>query len=230
MTDFVLSALGNTAGYIVLFAMTAIAAYLLGSINFGIIVVKLKNDKDVRQYGSGGAGATNVMRNFGKSAALLTTLGDFSKGALALFLGRFMLDSGNIFGLIATYGAMAAALFAVLGHTRPLFFGFKGGKGVVTSASVLLFVDWRVFLIGLGVFIIVFVFTRTVSAGSILGSFTAPFTMGIFHDWDIWLVVMMALLAAWVIYCHSSNIKRLLKGTEPKLSLKKSEIVEKYDK
>lgn len=148
----------TTVLYVIL---TALISYLLGSISFAVIVSRALAHKDVRDYGSGNAGLTNVVRNFGKLPGLLTLVGDFSKGVVAVMLGRVIFD--RLAGLEPQYGACVAGLFVIIGHIFPVFFGFRGGKGVLTTAGIALVIDPRVFLIAVSIFIIVFLITRIVS-------------------------------------------------------------------
>ena len=204
--------------------LAAVAAYLIGSINFAIIITRLFAKKDIRDYGSGNAGMTNVLRTLGKGPAVLVTLGDFCKGVAAVLVGRLILQL--LGGGIPFYGDYFLGLFAMLGHCFPVFYGFRGGKGILVSAGVILVLNWRVLLIILAVFLIVVAFTKTVSLGSISAAAAYPVSTLIVdllrkapHPF---LNALSALvIGGIVIFMHRSNIKRLLNGTENKLGQKK---------
>ena len=204
--------------------LAAVAAYLIGSINFAIIITRLFAKKDIRDYGSGNAGMTNVLRTLGKGPAVLVTLGDFCKGVAAVLVGRLILHL--LGGGIPFYGDYFLGLFAMLGHCFPIFYGFRGGKGILVSAGVILVLNWRVLLIILAVFLIVVAFTRTVSLGSVSAAAAYPVSTLIVdllrkapHPF---LNALSALvIGGIVIFMHRSNIRRLLNGTENKLGQKK---------
>ncbi len=202
---------------------TAAIAYLLGSISFAVIVSNVFAHKDVREVGSGNAGMTNVLRSFGKLPALLTLVGDFSKGIISVVLGRLIFE--HLAGLDPLYGAYLAGLFAIIGHIYPLFFGFKGGKGVMTTAGMALVIDPRVFIIVIAIFLLLVFITRMVSVGSIIAAICYPITTYVVYT----LVgrpagvstVLTACIAALLVYMHRANIKRILNGTESKFERKK---------
>ena len=193
--------------------LCALAGYLLGSVNCSIILSRLRYRDDIRRHGSGNAGMTNTLRTYGKLPAVLVLLGDGAKGVLAAWLG----------GLLAgTAGAYLAGLFAVVGHMFPLFFRFKGGKGVATAAGVILGSCQPVLLFLLLVFLLVVGGSRYVSLGSVTVAALYPFAM-LWYTRALGPEVLCALLmAALVIWAHRSNIKRLLSGTENKLGRKKT--------
>lgn len=193
------------------------ASYLLGSVNFAIIISSRQYHEDIRDYGSKNAGMTNMMRTYGKKAAALTLGGDALKAILASIIGRLLLG-----GL----GAYIAALFCVIGHMFPIFYGFRGGKGVVTVAAAILMCDPLVFAILFVIFAILVLGTKYLSFGSIMCMILYPFLL----DRMTWLLynhpnpyqlfaVGMAIL---VVAKHRENITRLLKGEERKFSFKKS--------
>ena len=153
-------------GYIV----SAVAAYLLGSLSFGIIFSKLKYKKDIRDYGSNNAGMTNMLRTFGKGAAALVFLFDTLKGAAAVLIAKYLLH----FDGDPTVCAYTAMVFVVLGHLFPLYFGFRGGKGVLVGAVMLALFDWRIFLVAFVLFFAAVFATRWISLGSILGAVSFP--------------------------------------------------------
>lgn len=190
------------------FCIIAAISYLLGSLSFAIIICKLTLGKDIRTYGSGNAGLTNAYRTMGGGKTLLVLVGDIGKAAVALAVG------GMLAGMM---GKLVAGIFVILGHVFPVYFGFRGGKGVLVGATMLVFLDWRIFLVALVLFLIAVVLTKWVSLGSILGALSFPVTMQIFHG-DARLTAVSAAMAAAVIFMHRSNIKRILTGTENRFS------------
>ena len=188
-----------------------IFGYLFGSLNFAIIYSKLKGD-DIRNHGSGNAGATNVLRTYGKAAAAIVFALDILKGVIAVMITRIFFDD-------MLYDC-ASALGAVLGHNFPLYYGFKGGKGVATSLAVLLVLHYPTALIGVGTFIIVVLTTKYVSLSSILAAVAAMASALIFFKIDVFSIFCL-VIGSLCIYRHRSNIKRLLNGTENKLGQKK---------
>lgn len=214
--------------------LTAAVAYLLGSLNFAFIIVRLKTGKDIRTMGSGNAGTTNVLRNAGKIPALLTLIGDAGKAVLAVFAGRWIfmsLGSASASDVsLIVFGGYIAGVFCLFGHLFPLYFGFKGGKGVATTAGMLLVIDWRVMVFGVSIFIIVVLITRIVSLSSIIAGCSFPvasFVFSYFFDYRAGLypldtvivsTVMSVLIAAIMVYMHKENMKRLRNHTEKRIS------------
>ena len=190
--------------------LAIIIGYLSGSINSSIIMGTL-HGVDIREHGSGNAGMTNTLRTLGKKAALLVLAGDILKGVLACLAGYF---------LAGGRGLAAGGLAAVLGHNWPVYFGFKGGKGALTSITVVFLIDWRAGLILIGIFLAVTALTRYVSLGSMAGAAAAPFITMLLGR-ENFMVAAAALLGILAIARHHSNISRLLKGTESKLGRKK---------
>ena len=213
--------------------IVAVIGYLLGSINTSIIVGKFFGI-DIRKHGSGNAGATNTLRTLGAMPAILTFIGDALKGILACLVGRYIfgwvIDPSfnpamqGIFVETAETGLLVAGLFAILGHNWPIYFEFKGGKGVLTSFAVLLMMDWRIALVLLGVFLIITAITRYVSLGSIVAAFLYPlFTLIPYFGHDGWqFLLASSLVAVLIIFRHGANIGRLIRGTESKVFSKKS--------
>ena len=204
------------ATYIVI----AILAYLVGSINFSIIISKKMAGFDVREKGSGNAGATNMLRSVGKKAAALTLLGDALKGVVAILIAILVGTIAKDIDIeLLKY---VAGIFVVLGHTFPIFFGFKGGKGVATSLGVILMLNWRIGLICLVFALLLMALTRMVSMGSVGAAILFP-VLVLFVDVNFTMqkLVCSILLAAFVAFNHRSNIQRILNGTENKLSFKK---------
>ncbi|WP_455559716.1 glycerol-3-phosphate 1-O-acyltransferase PlsY [Agathobaculum hominis] len=192
------------------FAIIAVCAYLLGSLSFAIIVSKLTLGKDIRNYGSGNAGLTNAYRTMGAKKTLLVLLGDIAKGAAAVSVG--MVLAGPV-------GKLTAGSFGILGHMFPLYFGFKGGKGVLVGAVMLAFFDWRVFGIAFALFLLSVIVTKWSSLGSILGAVSFPITTWVFYR-DPVLTAMALGMAAVVVFMHRSNIGRIIRGKENKFSFK----------
>ncbi|MGI6181663.1 MAG: glycerol-3-phosphate 1-O-acyltransferase PlsY [Agathobaculum sp.] len=199
------------------FAIIAVSAYLLGSLSFAIIVCKVTLGKDIREYGSGNAGLTNAYRTMGAGKTLFVLLGDIAKGAAAVSIG--MLLAGPI-------GKLVAGIFVILGHMFPLYFGFRGGKGVLVGAVMLALFDWRVFLVALVLFMGAVILTKWISLGSILGAISFPITTFIFYR-DTTLTAMAFGMAAAVVFMHRSNIARILQGKENKFSFKSQKTIEK---
>lgn len=203
----------------------ALAAYLLGSICFAIIVTKIFAKKDIRSVGSGNAGMTNVLRTVGPAAAAITLILDVAKSVAAVFIGRYLF--ALITGLDGMYGGYIAGIFAVLGHMFPIWFKFKGGKGVLTAVGMMVTLDPTVFLLAFVVFLIVFLFTRIISASSVTAAIALPIInhvlLALHGDPDIlFKSVCVAVIGIMIIIMHRANIGRLLKGTEKKFSVAKS--------
>lgn len=196
--------------------LSAVAGYLLGSVNTSLVLGKLFYKKDVRQYGSGNAGATNTLRTLGKTAAIMVVVGDFLKGILACLIGKWLAGetSDGVYG-----GMYVAGIMAVIGHNWPLYFGFKGGKGVMTAFAAVLMFSPLAALICLLSFVLVVAITRYVSLGSIIGGAAFPLVAWILGE-QLFLILTGVLLALLIIFRHSSNISRLLNGNEKKLSFK----------
>ncbi|HHU90953.1 MAG TPA: glycerol-3-phosphate 1-O-acyltransferase PlsY [Clostridiaceae bacterium] len=203
---------------IIVIVFSSIIGYLLGSVNTSIIVGKLFYKADVREYGSGNAGATNVLRTFGKTAAIAVVAGDFLKGVLACLIGRYVFGEINP-GSGIFLGEYFAGFFAVIGHNWPAYFNFKGGKGVMTSFAVILMFSPISALICLGAFIVIVAVTRYVSLGSMLSAVLFLVMAFIFKE-PLPMLLIGTLLVALIIIRHSANIKRLLAGNEKKLTLK----------
>lgn len=209
--------------------LTAIIAYLLGSISFSIIFTKKFAGFDVRQKGSGNAGSTNVLRTAGKKPAILTLICDVLKGVVAVLVAFLMGKIANADAWNAALLIQIAGVCVVLGHTFPIFFGFKGGKGVATALGVLLITNWQIGLICLVFALVLMAITRIVALGSIAAAILFPvlcffitnnFLVGDSSTRISYLVfgIIMALI---VIFNHRSNIQRMASGTENKLIFKK---------
>jgi len=196
----------------------AIIGYLLGSINTSIIFSKFKKT-DIREHGSGNAGLTNTLRTFGKGAAVVVLLGDVLKGVIAILLARLVC---NIFTIdLANEASQIAGIAAILGHNFPIYYGFKGGKGVLTSVTVLMMIDYKLALCCLLIFIVIVAVTRYVSLGSMLSAASFVVMVVALKRYD--LLAFGIIVASMLIYRHRSNIKRLIQGNENKLGQKKKE-------
>jgi glycerol-3-phosphate acyltransferase PlsY len=192
--------------------------YLLGSLNTAVIVGKLYG-KDIRSHGSKSAGLTNTLRVLGKSAAALVLVGDILKGVVACLIGRQLavyVHSGQATDCVSL---LAAGAGAVMGHNWPVYFGFKGGKGALTAASVMFMINWQVALISLGMFVLIIALTRYVSLGTMCAAvfFVAISFIPVFGN-TFYFHIFASLIAAVIIFKHRANIQRLLSGTENKLS------------
>ena len=204
--------------------IVGLVAYLLGSISFSVIISKKMAGFDVRDKGSKNAGATNMLRSVGKKAAIFTLLGDALKGVVAvlfaILVGAIAKDSDK--ALLV----QIAGILVVIGHTFPIFFGFKGGKGVATSLGVILTTNWKIGLICLVFALLLMALTRIVSMGSVGAAILFP-VLVLFMNTNFTITegsgyfIYSIILALIVIFNHRSNIKRILNGTENKLSFKK---------
>ena len=191
--------------------ITIAAAYLIGSIPFGYILTRLFKRLDIRRYGSGNIGATNVLRLLGWKAAVPVLLLDVGKGSAVVLLARAI--SGE------TIVVLAAALAVLLGHCFPVFLKFKGGKGAATGMGLLIPLSWEVCVAAVVLAVLVIVATRYVSLGSITGAFSVPLFMLLFGYEPLYLI-FGAAMALLVIFRHHENIRRLLSGTESRLGQK----------
>ena len=200
------------------YVLVALVAYLIGSINFAIIFSKKFAGFDVREKGSKNAGTTNVLRTVGKKAAVLTLICDILKGVVSVLLA--MLAAYIWKETDAEVLKYLAGLFAIIGHTWPVYYGFKGGKGVATSLGVLLMVNAQIGVICLVFALIIMIATRWVPLGSILAAILFPI-LTVFMTDNFWAKVISILIGLLVVFNHRSNIKRLKQGTENKLSFKK---------
>ncbi len=210
------------AAYIII----AVIAYLIGSINFSIIISKKVAGFDVRQKGSGNAGTTNVLRAVGKKAALITLICDILKGVVAI--GIALLIGNIVQNADKALLVQIAGIFVVIGHTFPIFFKFKGGKGIATSLGILLITNWQIGLICLVFALVLMAITRMVSVGSIAAAILFPVLVifinqnYIVPDANNWkYLIFSIILCIIVLFNHRENIKRILNGTENKISFKK---------
>ena len=194
--------------------VTVLVGYLLGNLNGAVSVSQMLND-DVRQHGSGNAGLTNFIRNYGASRSLLVILVDVSKTVLACLVGQLALQG---FGY-GQEGAMIGAVAVSLGHDFPALLGFRGGKGILSGFFVALTLDWRVALVILGIFALAYFTTQYVSLGSVLGSIGFGVGFAFFYYDNLTVLLCGIFMAALATFMHRENIKRLLRGQERKTNL-----------
>lgn len=230
--SFQLSGAAAAAVYVCAILLCMVIPYLLGSLNFGLIISRNKYHDDIRKHGSGNAGTTNMLRTYGKGAAVATLIGDMLKAAVAVGLGYLLInfqvdvytEAGKWAGAFGEKpGAAVAGLFVMLGHMFPCFYKFKGGKGVATMAMVILMLNPIAFLILLGIFIIIAACTRYVSLASIMGAILCPIILTAFEQakGSFMTGITSVLMAVLVVFMHRENIKRLKDGKESKLSFRK---------
>ena len=206
------------------YIIIAIIAYAIGSINFSVLISKKMAGFDVREKGSGNAGTTNMLRSVGKKAAIITLLCDILKGIVAIGIA---LIAGNIVKNVdKAVLVQIAGILVVVGHTFPIFFEFKGGKGVATSLGVIMMINWKIGLICLVFALAIMAFSKMVSMGSVGAAILFP-VLTLFIDTNFIVeasgmkyFIFSVILAAIVIFNHRANIKRIASGTENKLSFK----------
>ena len=213
----------------IIYIIMAIIAYCIGSVNFSVIFSKKFAGFDVREKGSGNAGTTNMLRSVGKKAAAITLICDILKGVVAIGIAILL---GNIPDMNKELLVQIAGVAVILGHTFPVFFGFKGGKGVATSLGVLLLSNWQIGLICLVFALVLMILTRMVSVGSCGAAVLFPVLTLIMADNKCYTIlseeksgtvyfIYSVILAIIVLFNHRENIKRLLNGTENKISFNK---------
>lgn len=194
-------------------ALTLLVSYLLGCFNGSVMTSHFIIRDDVRQHGSGNAGLTNFYRTYGARYALCVIVCDMGKTVLACLIGGYLMHwvAGDW-----TLGLLIAGIGCDLGHMFPVFFGLRGGKGILSGGVLVLLLDWRVALIAWGLFAVLWLTTRYVSLGSIAATASMPVSVFLLmgHNWLY--TVLSAAIAALVIWCHRGNIQRLLSGTEKK--------------
>ena len=218
-------------------------AYLIGSLNPAIIITRFKTGKDIRTMGSGNAGFTNVLRSVGKGPAIATIICDYAKGIIAVLIGWWIFSQLTVTNDVAPleyvkYGRYLAGLCVILGHSFPLYYGFKGGKGVVTANALMLVVDWRVFLMIIATFLIIALTTKLISLGSTACAALYPvYTLLVTYFLEYLpylgtenelrfrfvLISTGCALAVGliVIFRHTENLKRLFNGEEKRIKAKK---------
>lgn len=210
---------------IINYAICAVSAYLIGSLSFGIIISKLFYHKDIRNFGSKSAGMTNMLRTFGKAPAIATFICDVGKGIVAVALAKKLL-CGDADPLVCGY---VAAVFSILGHMFPIYFKFRGGKGVATALGVTTALAWQTFPIVMIPFVIIVAVSKMISLGSIISAVILPIaTYFVYYFWypecsPVVPTVATAVIALLIIFMHRSNIKRIAHGEENKLGSKKSD-------
>ena len=215
--------------YFVFFLISAIPAYVLGSANGAIITSKYLYRKDIREYGSGNPGLTNFYRVFGKGGTLLVITIDVLKTLAPVIFGGWLFwrylgvppSDGWLFKRffeVSLLGEAITGFFIMLGHCFPVFYRFKGGKGVLATGAMLFLFDWRLALISWGMFIIITALTRYVSLGAMIGGALFPISLLLFKIGGIQEFIAMAMCALLLIARHTPNIKRLVKGEETKFS------------
>lgn len=215
---------------VIKFALVVLVSYLLGSLNFSIIFSKSVVKKDIRESGSGNAGATNMLRTYGKKFALLTMLGDIIKVAIAIIIA-FLIFGSPVKYLFASptdptelqeimFYKQFAGFFCVIGHIFPVFFKFKGGKGVAACTGMVIMVDWRIALILFVIFVIIVAISKWISLGSITIAILYPVLLYAFYK-NIIVTLIALIFAVMVVVAHRQNIKRILNKSESKISFKK---------
>ena len=196
-------------------AVALLIAYFLGNLNGAVFMSMLKHD-DVRSHGSGNAGLTNYIRNFGRASALLVVAIDMGKAVLACEAGRLIMTPYDM----AVEGTAFGALGVILGHTFPVLLGFKGGKGILSGVTVALMLDWRLGLLVFGIFLAAYMITHYVSLGSVLSSGAfGPLYALVHPDAGFVPIAVSFFLSAMIVWMHRANIKRLFKGEERKTTL-----------
>lgn len=193
--------------------LTLLVSYLLGCFNGAVVTSHFIIRDDVRKHGSGNAGLTNFYRTYGAKYALIVIACDMGKTLLSCLIGGYLMlcTNGNW-----TFGVLLGGIGCELGHIFPAYYGLKGGKGILSGGVLVCMLDWRIALIAWGLFILLWLLTRYVSLGSIVGSASMPFTAFFVFDHDPLLTVLCAFVSVLVIWCHRENIRRLLNGTENK--------------
>ena len=206
------------------YIIIAIIAYAIGSINFSVLISRKFAGFDVRDKGSKNAGTTNMLREVGKGAAIITLICDILKGIIsiliAILIGKIVKEVDK------SLLVQIAGISVVIGHTFPIFFEFRGGKGIATSLGVLIITNWQIGLICLIFALLLMALTRMVSVGSVMAAILFPI-LTLFIGKEFYIVegnylVYSIILAVIVLFNHRENIKRLLDGTENKISFKKN--------
>ena len=199
-----------------LIVLCALVGYLLGGLNGAIVISRLTQHEDVRTKGSGNAGMTNVMRNYGWSTTLLVIAVDIGKAFLAIWLASLIWPEGG------NTARMLGGVASQVGHVFPVYFGLRGGKGILSAAGVALAMDWRIFLTLFAVFLVVVILTKYVSLGSIIVAASYPIGFWLCFPGEYAIVALAGVMAILAIFMHRSNIVRLLHGQERKTYLRSS--------
>ena len=200
-------------GILIIVGIVVLASYLIGSIPTGYIIVKLKTGQDIRTIGSGSTGATNVKRVLGKKWFFTVMLLDAIKGALPVVLAEMWAGHIDGFGLFPVLAAIAV----ILGHSKPIFLQFKGGKSVASGVGTILALNWQVGLLIGAIWGVITYFTKYVSVGSIIALALSPFLMHYLGHAPMGYTLYCVIGAVYIIYLHRENIKRLIKGEENKV-------------
>lgn len=196
--------------------LAALAGYLLGGCNGAIVISSVFLKDDVRGHGSGNAGLTNFYRAYGGPLTLLVIVIDLLKVMLACWIGGALLQST---GYLAE-GQMLGGTAAIVGHMYPVYFRFHGGKGILSTAALAIYMDWRIFVVLFSIFLIVVIFTHYVSLGSILAAGLLPVAYCVCF-WGHWFILLLSLVGWLDVVKHRKNIRRLFSGTESKFSFSK---------
>ena len=194
--------------------VASLCAYLLGNLNGAVSISLLLND-DVRSHGSGNAGLTNFVRNFGAARAMSVIFIDMGKAALSCLLGGLLLQPFGHY----TDGIALGGLFVILGHDFPALLGFRGGKGILSGVTVALMMDWRLGLLVFGIFLVAYLLTGYVSLGSVLSAGSFGFFYAFFHRGSLFPIIVGLFLSGLIVWMHRANIARLIKGEERKTNL-----------
>ena len=207
-----------------LFIAIAAGGFLLGGLNGAIIASRLVYKDDIREHGSGNAGLTNFYRTYGSRAIFLVLLIDILKAGIPVILGGMLLAEHAAFSTMderLVLGRLVGGLFAMLGHVYPWLYGFRGGKGALTTVAAFLFIDWRVALICFAIFALVVLLSRYVSLGSVIAGIALPIVFSFRPDAGFVSIILVSLYAVFVVYRHRENLIRLTRGEERKLSFKR---------
>lgn len=195
--------------------ITVLVGYLLGNLNGAVCMSKLLAHEDVRNQGSGNAGLTNFIRNYGAASSVTVILIDAGKAVLGCLVGGLMLTSYGMY----TEGLAIGGLAVMLGHDFPALLGFRGGKGILSGAVIAFTVDWRVGLVVLGVFLVAYLLTQYVSLGSVLGALAFSVGFAVFHYHNLVVMLCGVAMGLLAVFMHRGNIVRLLQGKERKTNL-----------
>ena len=198
-----------------LIALAAIGSYLLGNLNGAVIASRLIANDDVRSHGSGNAGLTNFIRNYGAKSSILVIFIDVAKAVLACFASGMLLSSYGFY----QEGVALGGLFVILGHNFPALLHFKGGKGILSGVTVAVMLDWRIGLFVFGIFLVAYLLTQYVSLGSVLSSGSFGFIYAYFHPEKPFPIFVGLFLSCLIVWMHRANIVRLVKGEERKTNL-----------
>ncbi len=198
-----------------------IGSYLIGSINSAIVVGRIASGDDIRNHGSGNAGATNVLRTYGKLCAVFVVLGDCLKSVVSCLLAMLVANITPLGADNVKLAIYAAAIGSAVGHNYPVFFNFRGGKGILVSITAYYFADWKIALAVTIIGILLIIITKYVSLGSVVGAALFIIFAFIFKLDDLPYIIFAIILSGLAIYRHKENIKRLIKGEESKITDKK---------